>query len=180
MSGRRRRLISASLISALAVSTTALAQAATDDIDIPASSLQAALKTFERQTRLEILYNPKIVMGRQAPAVRGRLTPDEALHRLIGEGEIDVIWSGPNTVSLRRHAPGHSEPDDDARPADPPRPDQAPRAAIPPRPAEAQAGTTAVSVEEIVVTGTHIRGIQANASPVVEVRRSEPCRATPR
>jgi outer membrane receptor protein involved in Fe transport len=166
----RRRLINTSFLAALTASTAVVAAPVAFDLDIPAGSLGAALTAFERQTRLEILYNPKIVEGRVSPAVKGRLSPDAALKRLVQNADIAVIWSGPNTITLRPRTltvgSGSGAPVQTVRQDPPPAP--AGEVAEPSEVTERLAPPA-----EVVVIGTHIRGLQANASPTVEVTRDD-------
>jgi iron complex outermembrane receptor protein len=61
----------------------AMAQDAAVQVDLPAQSLAQSIATLTRQTGVEILAPSEMVSGRQAPAVSGRLTPQQALDRLL-------------------------------------------------------------------------------------------------
>lgn len=71
-------------VAAVAVVSAAPAQAQAtaaeaSQLDIPAQPLAATLTQIGRQTGSEIVFQPDEVNGRQAPAVRGQLTADQAL-----------------------------------------------------------------------------------------------------
>jgi hypothetical protein len=53
------------------------------DLDIPSQSLASALERYGDSTGREILYNGNLAIGRRSGAVRGLLTPDEALDALL-------------------------------------------------------------------------------------------------
>jgi len=61
--------------------------------------LHDALVEVSRQASLEVLYAPELVAGKTAPPVSGRLTPQQALDRILaGSGLIAVIRG--NTVTI--------------------------------------------------------------------------------
>jgi hypothetical protein len=56
---------------------------ATYELDIAAQPLKEALKTFAQQSGLQVVFFTEIAVGHQAPAVKGRLTSDEAMQALL-------------------------------------------------------------------------------------------------
>ena len=66
----------APLALALAISTAAYAD---DAIHIKAQPLGAALSQLGQQTSLQVFFSPQMVAGKQAPAVDGNLSPEQAL-----------------------------------------------------------------------------------------------------
>ncbi|OZI70966.1 TonB-dependent siderophore receptor [Bordetella genomosp. 12] len=76
-----------------------LAQTAPVQVSIPAQPLSDALLQLGEQASLVIFYLPETVRGRNAPAVSGRLTPDEALHGLLAGTGVVFQREGRN-VSL--------------------------------------------------------------------------------
>ncbi|MBR8652747.1 TonB-dependent siderophore receptor [Achromobacter sp. Marseille-Q0513] len=86
---------------ALGATTTARAQDAAMELDLPAQSLDSSLIQLGRQTSLQIFYEPRVVAGIQAPAVRGRMAPEQALRRLLQGSAIEYQRRGNNiTLSL--------------------------------------------------------------------------------
>lgn len=66
------------------------AQSAAVDLDIPAQRLDSALRTLARQSGKPIVFSTDIAESRQAPAVKGSLTVDEALQRLLDHSGLEV------------------------------------------------------------------------------------------
>ncbi|WP_228723631.1 TonB-dependent siderophore receptor [Pseudomonas tohonis] len=77
------------------------AQAA-EAIHIPAQPLASALAQLGRETSLQLFFSPDLVAGKQAPAVDGNLTPEEALGVLLhGSGLVFELVDG-SAVLLQR------------------------------------------------------------------------------
>jgi iron complex outermembrane receptor protein len=80
--------------------------AAPVDIAITAQPLAQALTELARQAKLTLMVPPALVAGRTAPAVSGRLTPQQALDRLLAgsglvatqEGNAVVVRAAPATT----------------------------------------------------------------------------------
>ncbi|MBP7703738.1 MAG: TonB-dependent receptor [Caulobacter sp.] len=141
----------ACIASALTV-TAAAAAPAVVVFDIPAGDLGVALERYATQSRQQLLYSPSLVAGRRSPTVRGAMTVDQALAQLLAGSGITVQRPRAGVVVL--HGP--------------------------------QTGTTTTEtaddvlgpqentlVDEIVVTGTLIRGSAAPAAPVVVLKRDD-------
>ncbi|PNB70876.1 TonB-dependent siderophore receptor [Pseudomonas sp. GW456-E7] len=84
---------------ALAVNV-ALPQAfAADGIRIPAQPLGQALSQLGQQTSLQVFFSPELVAGKQAPAVEGNISPEDALRQLLqGSGLQYQIDEGSVTL----------------------------------------------------------------------------------
>ncbi|PPK40829.1 TonB-dependent siderophore receptor [Pseudomonas laurylsulfatiphila] len=84
---------------ALAVNV-ALPQAfAADGIHIPAQPLGQALSQLGQQTSLQVFFSPELVAGKQAPAVDGNISPEDALRQLLqGSGLQYQIDEGSVTL----------------------------------------------------------------------------------
>lgn len=96
---------------ALACATMPLAaqaQSAPVAISIPAQPLGDALIELGEQASLVIFYLPETVRGRNAPALSGRLTPDEALRGLLAGTGITFHRDGRN-VSLAQPSSGTAQ-----------------------------------------------------------------------
>jgi len=149
-------------------------------IDIPAGPLSTALDLYARETRQQLLYNSSLVAGHTVPALKGNLTPDLALDRLLKGSDIEAEHTGPTVVVLRRRraAPSAPPPADAEPTAATPRPGEngpqpmSGRAAPTPPTAGADPGAGVVGAD-IVVTGSHIRGVRAAGSPVVSISRPD-------
>lgn len=107
LAARRLRptLLSLAAAALLAGALSAQAQPATPaaarDIDIPAQPLDKALGALARQTGARILFSTDLTERKQAPALKGSLTPQQALERLLaGSGlVVRVTQDGGFTVA---------------------------------------------------------------------------------
>lgn len=89
-----------------AATLSQMAQADTA-IHIQAQPLASALSQLGQQTSLQVFFNPQLVAGKQAPAVDGNLSPEEALNVLLrGSGLGYDLQDG--SVTLRAAVPAAS------------------------------------------------------------------------
>ncbi len=71
------------------------------DFNIPAQDLSAALESLAKQAGIHLLYSPQEVKGRTAQALSGRLTPEEALNKLLkGSGLTYSVSGGDYAVKM--------------------------------------------------------------------------------
>ena len=124
----------------------AQAQSPAVQFRVPAGPLQTALPLFATQSGEQILYSTDLVAGRQSPGVSGALRTDQALTALLQGTGLRARRTSPNTLVVY---------DPDAR---------------------ADATDDAVEIEDVVVTGSLIRGVADGPSPVVTVTRDEMAR----
>lgn len=76
-------------------------------ISITVQPLAQALNDLARQARLELMVQPALVAGKTAPAVSGRLTPQQALDRLLaGSGLAATIDGNAFVVKAVSADPG--------------------------------------------------------------------------
>lgn len=126
------------LATAMAVAPAALAQQQTHAFDIPSQSLSSALLTFGRQANLSLAAPADITTSHVSPAVQGQMTVKDALERLLaGSG---LIYEIVNGSTVRIYAA-----------------DQAIRT---------PAGGERRGQDRVIVTGTNIRGVYPESSPV--------------
>ncbi|MDB5367474.1 MAG: Outer rane receptor protein mostly Fe transport [Rhodospirillales bacterium] len=87
LKGRRARLLCATamlvLFSSSAVVSARAAETRQMQFDIPAGDLSSSLKQFGQVADQQIIFSEEVVRGLRAPAVKGNLTTDEALQRLL-------------------------------------------------------------------------------------------------
>ncbi|MDB5364349.1 MAG: TonB-dependent receptor [Rhodospirillales bacterium] len=131
------------------VASPAAAQRELSAFNLPAQPLKQALIEFSRQSRVQILFPDELVEGRTAPAVSGRFSNQDALAMLLAGSGFVPDFEDARTVRLVAQAPV----------APTPVPGRV-AAALPPRP------------EEIVVTGTRIRGTVPVGSEMITLDRS--------
>ena len=98
------RVILALAAALAAAPMPARAQDAAIEIDIARQPLGDALLQLGQQTSLQFLYTSDLVRGLTAPAVHGRLTPEQALRELLREAPLGYRRDGDNVI-LSRGAP---------------------------------------------------------------------------
>ena len=151
---------------ALGTAVPAQAQSVARDsvlFDIPAGSLQAALTTFANQSGLQLIYAPEAVAGRRTAALKARLSPNAALRKLLANSGLIVRRVNAKVIVIERRA-------------------SAPRTSTGPvrtqnEPVAAGEGATEPQnyewADDIVVTGSHIRGQAPVGSHVRTIDRDE-------
>lgn len=100
-----------SLFAALAASTALVASpalAATVNFDVPSQALGQALITFSKQAKVKIVYPAAEIRGMTAPAVRGAMTRQEALGRLIAGSGLRVVGDDGQVVALAQDTVGNA------------------------------------------------------------------------
>lgn len=103
--------------------------------NLPAEPLERALRDLALQAKCNISFEPSLVAGLQAPAIKGEYSRAEAVAMLLSGTSLKVVTVNDNTMQVL----GALEKRD---------------------------------LDEIIVTGTHIRGV-TSASPVIELGREE-------
>lgn len=86
---------------ALAVSaglSQAHAEQAPSAIHIQAQPLAQALSQLGLQTSLQVFFSPELVAGKQAPAVQGSLSPEQALRQLLQGSGLDYQVDGSSVT----------------------------------------------------------------------------------
>ncbi|WP_156406074.1 TonB-dependent receptor [Phenylobacterium sp. Root700] len=175
-------LVTPSLLAALATPVAALAAPAqTISFNIEAGPLHASLMTFAAQSRRQLLYSPQLVANHQAPAVHGQLSAESALKQLLSGSELIARSTGPNTFVLRARAKAPPPKQNPTKPVAASEPDglaelNASTAIDAATPGRIVPGA-AHMVDEVVITGTLIRGANAPTSPIVIFDREEIDRA---
>jgi iron complex outermembrane recepter protein len=146
----------------------------TSRFDIPAEDLGKALRDFAIQANCNVSYDPASVQHLQAPAIKGDFTARDALSRIlsgthlravdINETTIQVLDAATTTPSVHHltYATVDSAP-----------------ASMPDAPPQSPAGPNAPStdadktpgLEEIIVTGTNISGVDNKTVPLLTFDR---------
>jgi iron complex outermembrane receptor protein len=148
------RALALASVASSACFAPAFAQSAQAKFDIPAQPLAPALSQFATQSGREVLFDPALVTGKRTQGVKGDLAVDRALGQLLGgsglkaktAGRALVISAAPIAISTA--------------------PSPAPAAAQSSAPAEA---SEPAAVEEIVVVGSKIAGVDVTGSLPVTV-----------
>jgi outer membrane receptor protein involved in Fe transport len=126
----------------LIMAGSALAQAAAHRFDIPAQDAVTGLQAFARQSGKTVLFPFDAVRGKRTPAVTGNRPDAEVLAQLAAAAGLVVSSDDGKTITLR------------------------------PGPQGEAAADSAVFVEQLVVTGSRIRGAPP-ASPVTTITSTE-------
>ena len=74
-------------------------------LHIASQPLDNALLEFARQTSLEIIVFSHLTNGRQAPALDGRYTVDQAMKALLAGSMLTFRWVNAKTIEIRLLAP---------------------------------------------------------------------------
>lgn len=107
MVSRHSILSGTAILAALAVSTTAQAQALR--FDIPAQPAVKAIPELARQAQIQIVASARDLNGVRTPAVKGRMDAREALRRLIAGTMLEVASDDGQIVTLRSRRGGQGE-----------------------------------------------------------------------
>jgi iron complex outermembrane receptor protein len=135
------------------VGTGAKAQADAVAFHIPAGTMDSALRLYARATGIQILYRPEDVAGVRFSGLEATLGAEEALRRIVQDAGLTVRRPSRKVVVLARESASISDGD-------------------PQQTATAGALTSADSSDDIIVTGTNVRG-GAVIAPVRRIERSE-------
>lgn len=84
------------------------AAAAVSRFDIPARGLADALNLFAEQSRLQVVYDERLVADHSASAVQGMMRPEEALRILLHDA--GLTWERLDAYSFIIRGPGDAQP----------------------------------------------------------------------
>lgn len=145
-------LAAASTIALVASISSAYAQEQVRTFNIPAQPLASALIEFSRQSDIVVVADPAVVNGRQAPALQGSLTVSQGLDRLLAGSGLTHSLSPSGAILVQQTSPTQLGAAD---------------------------GVSSYSdnEEEIVVTGTSIRGAYPRSSPLTSYGEEEIARS---
>lgn len=149
---RTLALASAAAVAAYAAPTGA--QAAQTRFDIPAQDLGPALRQFAVQSGREVIFDPAVVTGKRAAALKGQFEVSSALDALLRGSGLRVQTAGQALVIA---APG------------PTRVSTVPQPAVSVAPAAAQTPPPVADVDEVVVVGSKIAGANLTGALPVSV-----------
>ena len=145
--------------------------------DLPAESMDKALRELAIQANSNISYEPETVAGLRAPGIRGEFTIADALRKILAGTRLIAVSVDANTIHVQARGPSpskassskldsvHASGDVEA----------AKDAAVPESDQSSQSTQVLAAdfdnqknkdIQEITVTGTHIRGTKDSPSPV--------------
>jgi len=164
-----------------AASTT---DAQSRDFHIKAGDLESALTTLARQAGVEFVYDAQTIKGLHTQGVSGRFTVKAAVAKLLEGTNLKTVQHSSGAFLIASPSTNVKAPPISATQSDQEhaiRVTQATSSSAPtPDEAASKAGTgtrTAENsdklLEEVIVTGTHIRGVTNNISPVMVYDRAD-------
>jgi len=148
---RKRHLFLA--CAALALSPSLAQAQSAPTYSIAAQDIGRALTQLARESNREVYFSADLTRGKRAPALRGQFTFEQALERMLANSGLTYRINGGGSIIIERAAAQASG-------------------------GEADAGSVAAKTEsaedeqEIVVTGTNIRG-GTRASPRIVIDRDD-------
>jgi len=92
-------LLPSTLALAVSMPIAGYVQAQEIELNIPAQSLGSALQEFGRQTNVQVLYSPGDVQGKNSPAVKGKMQPQQAIAALLAGSQTTYNLNG-NTLTV--------------------------------------------------------------------------------
>lgn len=92
-------LLPSALALAVSMPIAGYVQAQEIELNIPAQSLGSALQEFGRQTNVQVLYSPGDVQGKNSPAVKGKMQPQQAIDALLAGSQTTYNLNG-NTLTV--------------------------------------------------------------------------------
>src|ERR1700761_7225225 len=103
---------------ALSASPALAQQNGESDFNIPSEDLAKALNDLGRASHRNLVFPAELARGLVAPAVRGRLTVEQALDRLLAQTGLAYSTSSAGVIVLHReHAAAQRTAAADASPA---------------------------------------------------------------
>lgn len=85
-------------VMAVAVSTPAIAQV--KSFDIPAQSAVTGIPALAKQADIQLLVSSDAIEGKTIRALKGRMTVDEAIRRLVSDADLQIVNSDGKTYTL--------------------------------------------------------------------------------
>ncbi len=187
----------AKLLASILILLSAIPAGAQIRLDLPAQPLGQSLTALASIGNLTVIFDERDVDGLKAPALKANLTADEALDRLLAGTSLHAMRVDPSTIRVTRSTPGALSIDtmSKATGEDPRSQDERAWSSSPGRFRLAQVNpgegaidsrvggpqnnstlqnekTQPARLDEVVITGTQIRGA-LTPSPLVQLDRSQ-------
>ncbi|MWV27557.1 TonB-dependent receptor domain-containing protein [Aurantiacibacter rhizosphaerae] len=100
----RNLFMMGSAIAAISAPMEVSAQAQTYQLDIPAQSLDSALRAFAQSTRQQIVFDMDAVRGRTSPALRGNYTINDAIGILLANSGLEASPGNSGVYIVKQKA----------------------------------------------------------------------------
>lgn len=177
------------LIASIAPRNAIAAADPTYAFNLPEELLSDTLVAIGRQTTMNIVFAPETVDDSRSPAIRGELTLEQAIERALSKTKLQARQATANSILIEALATANVSPEqrfirvNDQRPgaSDPPgdqttQVDQGAPAESSSVEKDNQSESASqmkpIQLEEVVVTGTHIRGAAPTGSQVITYDRN--------
>jgi len=157
--------ISLVAVTSLAAQTSSSSSEIRSHFEIPAEPLGKALRDFATQANCNISYEPSLVAGFRAPAIKGDFTVGGALALMLTGTRLRAVNVNENTIQIVEQPPPASR--------DVPSPTTTSPDSHISSSSFGDAGRDNKDLQEIIVTGTHIRGVKDSPSPVMVFTRAD-------
>ena len=145
--------------------------------DIDEQPLKTALTEFARQSDREILFATDVVVDKQAPTVTGIYEPEDALNLLLADTGLEYSVTGSDTFLVNDQGGASDSKNSRLTPVLLAQ-NQANQERMTRSRSEeggtdnsAQGSARAVVLEEIIVVGTNIRGVENKSAPIISFDR---------
>lgn len=181
------RALVASMAICMGASAAQAADPAPQAYKIEPQPVSTALKAFAAQSNMQLIFTEADVGSARTTGVVGTRSPREALSEMLKGTGLEFEFTANNVVVVRKtHAAQSASAKPIANAADPPgnstlrlaqtqaprSPDADPLGDSSAKKEDENTSKKKVALEEIVVTGTHIRGAINSASPIRTLDRS--------
>ncbi len=158
-------LLGAAAVSVFAAAPLTVARAETRpdsvqvEVSLKASSLGDALRAFSAQAGIPVMFSERQVAGRRVEAMAGASAPEAVLRRILDGTGLEAVKGQGGVYVLREAAPG-------AAPVEGAKPDESrltPERVPAPEPVS---DTPELRADTVIVTGTSLRGLAPESSPL--------------
>jgi len=156
-----------------AASADPIFEGAESQIQIPAQELGSALRLFSEQSGTPILFSEAVVAGKLAPRLEGVFAADEGLTKLLGGSGLEAVPApgGARVVRAVQDKPENSG--SELRRTDPEVMTASGKSEVP----ERDTANETLRADKIIVTGTSLRGMAPESSPLLVYGRDDVLRS---
>ncbi|MDP1875191.1 TonB-dependent receptor [Phenylobacterium sp.] len=162
MSNLKSRFFAVAALCALSAGLTPSVAAA---FQVPSGALASALEAYAEQSGQQILYEPAAVAGQTSPGLNRPLEPRAALQHLLAGSGLTARESAPGVYVIKRPDRARTEPAAMVVATSP----AIARVATTPGPERA----APPMIEELIITGSLIRGGEPPTSPLLQFDRGD-------
>jgi len=137
---------------------------------IPSQGMGDALRLFSRQSGTPILFSEDVVSGKPAPGLEGVFSPDAGLKQLLNGSGLEAV-AAPGGARIIREVPASSG--SSGRQPELIREQGEKAAPLRIKPPEEERPDSVLRADKVTVTGTSLRGLAPESSPLQVFGRDE-------